>query len=138
MRWPSSPGAGAYASRVRVTRFGPTTEAMSSEPVTMVRVLAGTSASCSALRSVASRTTAASTPTRPPRPPKMETPPSSTAATTASSSPVALSARALANRNVQKTPASDDIAPVSTNSQNLVRATAMPANAAASALLPIA
>jgi hypothetical protein len=51
---------------------------------------------------------------------------------------VALSARALAKRNVQKTPASDDIAPVSTNSQNLVRATEMPAKADASALLPIA
>ena len=71
----------------------------------MVSALAGTSARCSALRRAPSRTTAAMTPTRPPRPPKMETPPSSTAATTASSRPVPLSARALAKRSVQKTPA---------------------------------
>ncbi|BCJ69332.1 hypothetical protein Prubr_63530 [Polymorphospora rubra] len=68
----------------------------------------------------------------------METPPSNTAATTANSNPVALSARALANRKVQKTPASAAMAPVATKSQNLVRSTETPAKVDASALLPIA
>ncbi len=104
----------------------------------MSRVSEGTSASCSALRSVPSSSTPAHTPASVPRPPKMETPPSSTAATTASSSPSPLSARALAYRSVQYTPARPDTAPDATNSQNFRRATAMPEKRAASALLPIA
>ena len=81
----------------------------------------------------------ASTPSRPPRPPKMDTPPSSTAATTDSSRPVPLSARALANRSVQKTPASaGDRAGRRRTARTWSGPTRMPANAAASALLPIA
>ena len=51
---------GAAAAAAMATTFGPTTDAMSRAPVTMVRVLAGTYASCSALRSTPSSTTAAS------------------------------------------------------------------------------
>src|ERR1700730_17584988 len=68
----------------------------------------------------------------------MDTPPSRTAATTDSSRPLPLSARALANRRVQYTPANAETMPHRTYSQNLVRLTLMPAKVAASALLPMA
>ena len=49
-----------------------------------------------------------------------------------------MSARAEANRKAYTTPASAEIAPVTTNSQNLMRFTRTPLNRAASSLAPMA
>ncbi len=87
-------------ARQRATRFGISTDASSSAPVTMVSVSLDTSSSVSAFFNTPMISSDSSTPIIEPRPPKMLTPPNSTAAITDSSKPSPLSPRALVKRSV--------------------------------------
>ena len=75
----------------------------------------------STLRSVATSTSAQSTPVSLPRPPNTLTPPSSAMVMTSSSKPSALLARALARRAVKTMPASAQTTPETTNSMKRIR-----------------
>src|SRR4051812_11527252 len=129
----------ARAARARWTRLGPSTEPMSSTPVTIwIQYDEIDSLSSSAFWMPPSRSRARMTPPIVPRPPKIDTPPRSTAVTTVSSKPTPTLAAAVELRSEMTIPASAATAPESTNSASLMRLTRRPEKYAASSLAPIA
>ena len=101
-------------------------ETISSSPITVPCASPPTWLSPSALRMVATGTSAHSTPVSRPRPPKTLMPPSSAMVMTSSSKPTALLARAFDSRAVKTMPATAQTIPETTNSQKRIRRSLIP------------